>query len=51
MQDCCSNHSKKDSDAEGDQKGKEPKSFIGKYLYNLGKKDFEKNGSKKKGCC
>jgi len=26
-------------------------SLIGKYLYNLGKADFEKNNGKKKGCC
>ena len=51
MQDCCSSHPKKDSDAGSSQKDKEPRSFIGKYLYNLGKKDFEKNGSKKKSCC
>lgn len=55
MSDCCENHT---SDTEK-KKGlsiseKPPKPFIGKYLYNLGKKDLEKekqSGKHKGGCC
>ncbi len=62
MSHCCSSHSKKGSMNKADmKKDTMPKSFakvlfgqdslIGRYLYNLGKADFEKNNGKKKGCC
>jgi len=51
MSNCCSNHSKKGKIKEIDiREDIMPKSFIGKYLYKLGKADFEKS-NKKKGCC
>lgn len=61
---CCSDDSastqNRSSDEEAGEKeenktnGQEiPKSFIGRFLYNAGKKDFEKNKGKAKGggCC
>jgi len=51
MSNCCSNHSKNSKIKEVDiEKEIVPKSFIGRYLYKLGKEDLEKS-NKKKGCC
>lgn len=53
MTDCCANHSKKE-DVESIVEEKPPKSFFGKFLYNLGKSDYENERQKKdhkKGCC
>ncbi len=64
MSDCCGDHGKhKGGKTKEDSTEKLPKSFlskafkdegfIGKYLYNLGKKDLEKEkqGGKRKGGC
>lgn len=64
MSDCCSDNSTSKSSCcsvsdaskkEGNKTtGQEnPKSFVGRFLYNTGKKDFEKNKGKSKGgdCC
>ncbi len=53
---CCEDHNDKESINNKTKKAKEelPKSFIGKYLYNLGKKDLEKeknDGDHKGDCC
>jgi len=55
MSDCCGSHNndtkKKKKTDNPDQP---PKSFVGKSLYNLGKKDLEKekqSGKHKGGCC
>jgi len=51
MSDCCSNHSKTGKIKEADtKKDATPKSLVGRYLYKLGKSDFEKSKGKK-GCC
>ena len=51
MSSCCSKHSKKGNMNKADmKKDMMPKSFLGRYLYKLGKADFEK-GNRKKGCC
>lgn len=53
---CCSSHDGNDSkkkEAGKDDKNP-PKSIISKYLYNLGKKDLEKenqSGEHKGDCC
>ena len=52
MSDCCTNNT--DSKEEETEVNNEPKSFIGKYLYKMGKKDFDKekeSGKVNKGCC
>lgn len=55
MSGCCSdnNTSKKEKEEEKISSQEPPKSFVGRYLYNTGKKDFEKNKEKNKGggCC
>ncbi|MFV1917018.1 MAG: hypothetical protein ACC618_00810 [Patescibacteria group bacterium] len=55
MSGCCSdNNSEKKEKEEKKTTGQEPqKSFVGRLLYNTGKKDFEKNKGKSKGggCC
>ncbi len=54
MSDCCSDDkdNKKSGGKEKVEYEQAPKSFIGKYLYKIGKKDFENNKNKKKsGCC
>jgi hypothetical protein len=56
---CCSSHSDQNSKKKKTSipEDKLPKSVVGKYLYNLGKKDMEKekHGGKHKGggggCC
>lgn len=53
MTDCCSSHSKTEN-FEQMAEEEPPKSFVGKFLYNLGKKDYEKEvkkGNKDKKCC
>lgn len=50
----CGCHGDKDEKKEMDNPDKPPKSFIGRYLYNLGKKDLEKekqSGKHGGGCC
>ncbi len=54
MSDCCEDN--KDTKKTAKQSkvfNEKPKSIIGKYLYNMGKKDLEKEkqGGKQKGCC
>lgn len=64
MSGCCSDDNKSESSccSDSDTSKKEenkitgqeiPKSFVGRYLYNMGKKDIEKNKGKSKGggCC
>lgn len=53
---CCASHSDQNSKdkKKGKSEDKPPKSFMGKYLYNLGKKDLEKEkhrGKHKDDCC
>ncbi|MDO8340563.1 MAG: hypothetical protein Q7T59_01170 [Candidatus Woesebacteria bacterium] len=49
MPDCCSKHLKtKRKEIKVEE---EPKSFFAKFLYKLGKDDFEKNKDKKRNCC
>ena len=52
---CCSNHSDQNGNKKkaGKVDDRPPKTIIGKYLYNLGKRDLEKekNGGKHKGDC
>jgi len=54
MSHCCGNHSETEKIKRDDFGEKLPKSFIGKFLYNLGKKEYEKelkDGKNKYGCC
>lgn len=46
---CCSKHAV-EADVSGMDEEK-PKPFVERFLYDLGKKDFERNKGKKKGCC
>lgn len=52
MSDCCSSR-QEDSKAENseDKVEEKPKSFIGRYLYKLGKEDAMKVSGKGKDCC
>lgn len=45
---CCSNHSAGDQSTGEEEK--RPKSFVGRFLYDMGKKDFDQN-KRKKSCC
>lgn len=47
---CCSSHKKQPKKKREEKIEAKPKNFISKYLYNLGKKDFEKGSSKSKKC-
>ena len=54
MSHCCGNHSKAEKTNNADFGELPPKSFIGRFLYNIGKKDYEKENRKKmhgKKCC
>lgn len=52
MSDCCSDQDKKTKKEKDKLKiEKTPKSFIGKYLYGLGKEGSEKEKNKKGNCC
>lgn len=54
MSSCCQSHNKVEKMNKIISGEKIPKSFIGKYLYNLGKKEYEKEtkiGNNKRGCC
>lgn len=52
MSNCCSDHNKKSGEEiEEVEVEKMPKSFVGKYLYKLGKQEAEKGKHKKGGCC
>ncbi len=55
MSHCCGSHSEhKKSKKKKANTEKIPKSFVGKYLYNLGKKDMEKekhSGKHEGDCC
>lgn len=53
MSHCCENHKEKTKVEEASEKnhGEKPKSFIEKYLYNLGKKEAEKDVKKAQGNC
>ena len=52
---CCGSHNdQKDNKQETGNSEETPKGFVGRYLHNLGKKDFEKEkqgGKSKGGCC
>jgi hypothetical protein len=52
---CCASHTEQSSKKKKTTKSEDkmPKSFVGKYLYNIGKKDLEKekHGGKHKGDC
>ncbi len=52
---CCSEEDVQEGESvsEEDSQDAPSKSFIGRFLYNMGKKDFEKNKGKSKGggCC
>ena len=51
MSGCCSDHNKKDRKEKEEMRvEKTPKSYIGKYLYKLGKEEVENGMHKKKGC-
>lgn len=53
MSDCCSSHPKTENMGQMTEE-KPPKSFIGKFLYNIGKSDYEreiKKGKNGKKCC
>ena len=52
MSDCCSRHSKHKEKESLDktQAEVEPKSFVGKFLYRMGKSDYEKEKTKHEGC-
>lgn len=47
MSHCCGNHSKSEERNRMSFGERPPKSFIGKFLYNLGKKENEKESQKK----
>lgn len=54
MSHCCKSHSKAEKIKRNDFGDKPPKSFIGKFLYNIGKKEYEKENQNKmhgKKCC
>lgn len=54
MSGCCSEEEKAEGgkNKEKSEDERSPKSFAGKYLYKVGKKDFEKSrGKAKKDCC
>lgn len=53
MSDCCEEHQGKAEVEEASKKipNEKPKSFIGKYLYNSGKKEAEKEAKKSNGGC
>lgn len=46
MSECCSSHSEKRKTISHPTEEK-PKSFIGRFLYNVGKKDAQKENNKK----
>lgn len=49
---CCSSHSKHPKKEMADKivAESEPKNFVGKFLYRMGKSDFEKGKGKHEGC-
>ena len=55
MSHCCGSHGEdKNKKKKLSNPNKPLKSFVGKYLYNIGKKDFEKekhSGKHKGNCC
>jgi hypothetical protein len=54
MPNCCEEHKKKAKVEDNPKKfqSEKPKSVIGKYLYNLGKKEAEKEAKEpNEGCC
>ncbi len=53
MSHCCGSHSKGKNVNMNSLGERPPKSFIGKFLYNIGKKEYEKENQRKshgKGC-
>jgi len=56
MSDCCGDQNNNSQPTEQTVQNNPPKSWFGKYLYNLGKKDHQKQSPKKEhkgsgGCC
>lgn len=54
MSNCCGSDTKvtKLESTRQTNQNEEPKSFVGRYLHRLGKKEMEKNKtSSRKGCC
>lgn len=53
MSHCCEKHTESAKVKIDEQKvqSEEPKSFIGKYLYKIGKKEAEKGGNAHGECC
>ena len=54
MSHCCGNHSKAEKINKFSFGEQPPKSFIGKFFFNIGKKEYEKENHKKmhgKKCC
>lgn len=52
MSNCCSDRIEKGKEEKGEvEVEKMPKSFVGKYLYKLGKQEAKISKQKKSDCC